>query len=182
MLILLIAFLILIGIGLLNPGFFMQTKKLVSKIDFHTALMKVMLSFLLFAGAINIDLNILKKEILAILTFSTIGVVISTFVVAILFYFASAFGIEINFIYCLLFGALISLTEPITVLGILKTAKIPPTLETKVSGESLFNDRVAVVVFLTIFEVIVSDVQNVSAGRVAWLFIKEAGGGMVFGF
>ncbi|MDQ6755614.1 MAG: sodium:proton antiporter [Bacteroidota bacterium] len=182
MLLSLVASLIIIGIGWLHPGFFIETKKLISTIDFHTALMKVMLSFLLFAGAIHIDLNLLKKESLAILTFSTIGVVISTFIVAVLFYFVSAaFGLHIEFIYCLLFGALISPTDPIAVLGILKTAKIPTTLEMKISGESLFNDGVAVVVFVTIYEVIVSGVQNVSAGQVAWLFIKEAGGGILFG-
>jgi CPA1 family monovalent cation:H+ antiporter len=160
----------------------METKKLISTIDFHTALMKVMLSFLLFAGAIHIDLNMLKKESMAILTFSTIGVIISTFIVAVLFYLISgAFSLRIDFIYCLLFGSLISPTDPIAVLGILKTAKIPPTLEMKISGESLFNDGVAVVVFVTIYEVIITGIQNVSAGQVAWLFIKEAGGGIVFG-
>jgi CPA1 family monovalent cation:H+ antiporter len=183
MLLSLIASLILISIGVLDPPFFMHTKILISSIDFHTALMKVMLSFLLFAGAIHIDLNMLKKESLAILIFSTIGVVISTFIVAVLFYVvANAFGFDISFIYCFLFGALISPTDPIAVLGILKTAKIPSTLEMKISGESLFNDGVAVVVFVTIYEVIVSGVQNVSAGQVAWLFVKEAGGGILFGF
>lgn len=182
MLISLVASLLLIGIGLLYPSFFIETKRLISAIDFHTALMKVMLSFLLFAGAIHIDLNMLKKQILPIATFSTIGVLISTFIVAALFYAATkAFGLSIDFIYCLLFGALISPTDPIAVLGILRKAKIAPTLEMKFSGESLFNDGVAVVVFITIYEVITAGIQNISATEIAWLFIKEAGGGIAFG-
>ena len=182
MLLSLLASLILIVIGLLNPDFFSETKKIVSSINFHTALMKVMLSFLLFAGAIQIDINQLKKESLAILTFSTIGVLLSTIIVATLFYAVTKiFGMPIDFIYCLLFGALISPTDPIAVLGILRKAKIPSTLEMKISGESLFNDGVAVVVFVTIYEVITSGIQNTSAVKIAWLFIKEAGGGIAFG-
>ena len=100
MLISLVASLLLIIIGLMVPSFFTDTKKIISGIDFHTALMKVMLSFLLFAGAIQIDVNQLKKESLTILTFSTIGVLISTFIVAILFYVVTmAFGFSIDFIY-----------------------------------------------------------------------------------
>ncbi len=136
----------------------------------------------MFAGAIHIDLNMLKKQILPIVTFSTIGVLISTFIVAALFFTAAkAFGVLIDFIYCLLFGALISPTDPIAVLGILRQAKIAPTLEMKFSGESLFNDGVAAVVFVTIYEVITTGIQNISAGKIAWLFIKEAGGGVAFG-
>lgn len=181
MLISLVASLIII-IGLLYPAFFAGTKRLLNTIDFHTALMKVMLSFLLFAGAIHVDLNMLKKESVAIFTFSTIGVIISTFLVAALFYAASnALGLAIDFISCLLFGALISPTDPIAVLGILRKAKIPPTLEMKISGESLFNDGVAVVVFITIYEIISVGIQNISAGQIAWLFIKEAGGGITLG-
>jgi CPA1 family monovalent cation:H+ antiporter len=182
MLLSLVASLLIIVIGLLYPAFFIETKRLVSTIDFHTALMKVMLSFLLFAGAMHVDLNMLRKESLAIFTFSTIGVLVSTFIVAALFYVAAiAFGLAIDFIYCLLFGALISPTDPIAVLGILKKAKIAPTLEMKFSGESLFNDGVAVVVFITIYEVITAGLQNISVGEIAWLFLKDAGGGIAFG-
>jgi CPA1 family monovalent cation:H+ antiporter len=182
MLISLVASLLVIVIGLLYPAFFIETKRLISTIDFHTALMKVMLSFLLFAGAMHVDLNMLRKESLAIFTFSTIGVLVSTFIVAALFYVvANGFGLAIDFIFCLLFGALISPTDPIAVLGILKKAKITPTLEMKFSGESLFNDGVAVVVFITIYEVITAGIQNISVGEIAWLFLKDAGGGIAFG-
>ena len=182
MIISIITSLVIVGIGFFNPGLFKQTTQFISKIDFHTALMKVMLSFLLFAGAVHINFNRLKKESAAIITFSTIGVVMSMFIVAGLFFTAAKlFGLSINFIPCLLFGALISPTDPIAVLGILKQSKIPSTLEMKISGESLFNDGVAVVVFITIYEIIGVGIENISFVQIVWLFIKEAGGGILFG-
>lgn len=182
MLISLVASLVIIGIGYLHPNFFIKTTHLISTLDFNTALMKVMLSFLLFAGAIHIDVNEMKNESAPIIVFSTIGVFISTFIVAALFYFVTKWiGFSIDFIYCLLFGALISPTDPIAVLGILKQAKIPSSLEVKISGESLFNDGVAVVVFATIYEIITAGLQNISVPQIAWLFLREAGGGIAFG-
>lgn len=182
MLISIVVSLCIIGIGNFNPAFFKQVTDLISTIDFHTALMKMMLNFLLFAGAIHIDINQLKHEKLSIITFSTIGVLVSTFIIGgLLFFVSNWLGFEINFIYCLLFGALISPTDPIAVLGILKQAKIPTSLEIKISGESLFNDGVAVVVFLTISEIINVGIDKVTFGQIAWLFLKEAGGGLLFG-
>ncbi len=182
MIISLIASLCVIGIGFFNPEFFRKTTQAISTIDFQTALMKVMLSFLLFAGAIHIDSSKLKTEGVSILVFATIGVMISTFIVAFLLYFVAGwFGIHIYFIYCLLFGALISPTDPIAVLGILKQSKIPSSLEIKISGESLFNDGVAIVIFITISEVISAGIDEVSFTEVSWLFIREAGGGILFG-
>ncbi|HVG42299.1 MAG TPA: sodium:proton antiporter, partial [Chitinophagaceae bacterium] len=182
MIISIVASLGIVSIGFFNPDFFKKTTDLISTIDFHTALMKVMLSFLLFAGAIHIDIHKLKKESVSIITFSTIGVLLSTFIVAgLLFVVAKGFGLSIGFIYCLLFGALISPTDPIAVLGILKQSKIPSSLEMKISGESLFNDGVAVVVFITIYEIINVGFENISFLEIGWLFIKEAGGGILFG-
>jgi CPA1 family monovalent cation:H+ antiporter len=182
MLISLVVSLLVIATGWLHPGLFLKTTDVIRTIDFNTALMKVMLAFLLFAGAIHIDLKQLKEESAAIITFSTIGVLVSTFIIAALMFVVTKwFGIPINFIYCLLFGALISPTDPIAVLGILKKAKIPLTLEMKISGESLFNDGVAVVVFITIYEIIKVGYDNVSALQIGWLFLKEAGGGLIFG-
>ncbi len=176
------ASLFIVGIGFFKPDFFKKTIDIIRSIDFHTALMKVMLSFLLFAGAIHIDINKLKKESVSIIMFSTIGVLLSTFIVAGLLYMvAKLFGLSIDFIYCLLFGALISPTDPIAVLGILKQSKIPSSLEMKISGESLFNDGVAVVVFATIYEIINAGIGNVTFFEIGWLFIKEAGGGILFG-
>jgi len=183
MLISLLASLVVIVAGKIHPVFFGETIKVISSIDFHTALMKVMLSFLLFAGAIHIDAKKLMAESAYIITFSTIGVLISTFVVGSLFYGTTLlFGININYLYCLLFGALISPTDPIAVIGILKKAKIPSSLEIKISGESLFNDGVAVVVFATIYEVANVGMSNISGWKVVWLFLQETGGGLIFGW
>ncbi len=183
MIISLIASLLIIVIGKINPVFYQKVTQLINVIDFKTALFKIMLSFLLFAGAFHINATKLKKEIVPIITFSTIGVLVSTFIVAgLLFITAKLFNVPIDFIYCLLFGALISPTDPIAVLGILKEAKIPSTLEIKISGESLFNDGVGVVVFITILEIASAGLQNMSTGKIVWLFIKEAGGGIAIGF
>jgi monovalent cation:H+ antiporter, CPA1 family len=176
------ASLCVVGLGLFSPNIFQKTIEIVRTVDFHTALMRVMLSFLLFAGAIQIDINMLKKESISIITFSTIGVLLSTFIIGGLLYVVSQwFGLSIGFIYCLLFGALISPTDPIAVLGILKHSKIPATLEIKISGESLFNDGVAIVVFITIFEIINTGAENITFLKIGWLFLKEAAGGILFG-
>ncbi len=183
MIISLAASLAIIAMGSFKPDLFAATNHFIGSIDFDTALMDVMLSFLLFAGAIHIDLERLKKQKLAVMTFATIGILISTFLIGGLFYYATQlFGIQIDFIYCLLFGSLISPTDPIAVLGILKKANIPPTLETKISGESLFNDGVAVVIFTTILQVINKGQHNVTVGDIGWLFLEEAGGGLLLGW
>jgi CPA1 family monovalent cation:H+ antiporter len=117
-----------------------------------------------------------------IMTFSTIGVLLSTLVIGVLMYFIFGFfQTNIPFIYCLLFGALISPTDPIAVLGILKEAKIPASLEIKITGESLFNDGVGVVVFATILEIAQLGIDKISFGEIAWTFLKEAGGGILWG-
>ncbi|MDQ6902108.1 MAG: sodium:proton antiporter [Bacteroidota bacterium] len=183
MLISLIASLAVIGIGNIYPEFFTQTIQSISAIDFNTVVLKVMLSFLLFAAAIHIDVKKLKSERMSIITFSTIGILISTVTVgALLYATTSLFGLNVNFLYCLIFGALISPTDPIAVVGILKKAKIPATLETKISGESLFNDGVGVVLFITFYEVAKIGYENISIWRIIWLFIREAGGGLLLGW
>ncbi|HXS56383.1 MAG TPA: sodium:proton antiporter [Hanamia sp.] len=183
MLISLIASLAVIGVGLIFPEFFKKTTEGISTIDFHDAVMKVMLSFLLFAAAIRIDAKKLKAERTAIITFSTISVLISTVVVGSLLYLTtSLFGLSVDFLYCLVFGALISPTDPIAVVGILKKAKIPVSLETKISGESLFNDGVGVVLFITFYEIAQIGISNTSLWDIIWLFIREAGGGLLLGW
>ena len=182
MIISLAASLAVIVAGIFSPAVLHTVRSTIGAIDFNTTLMKVMLGFLLFAGAIHVDFYQLKKEAAAVITFSTIGVLLSTFIVGgALFFITGWFGLSIPFIYCLLFGALISPTDPIAVLGILKQANIPPSLEMKISGESLFNDGVAVVIFMTIAEVIAVGINQVSFGSISWLFIKEAGGGLLYG-
>lgn len=183
MLISLIASLAVIGLDKIYPEFFVNIIASIRAIDFNTVVLKVMLSFLLFAAAIHIDVKKLRRERMSVVTFSTISILISTLIVGFLFYITtSLFALRISFLYCLLFGALISPTDPIAVIGILRKAKIPSSLETKISGESLFNDGVGVVLFITFYEIAKIGLTNISVWKVLWLFIREAGGGLLFGW
>lgn len=182
MLLSLMVSLLTVGAGLVFPDFFSQINQIIGTIDFHTAVMKIMLSFLLFAGAIQVDYKKLRNERTAIITFSTLGVIISTLVVGFLLYWCIfLFGLQVNLLYCLIFGALISPTDPVAVLGILKRTKIAPSLETKISGESLFNDGAAVVLFILFYEIAQLGFENVSVWDILWLFVREAGGGVLLG-
>lgn len=181
MLIALAMSLALIGLRLLGIDVATPAERILSSIDFDDTLLQGFLSFLLFAGALHIDLSDLSKQKSVIATLATAGLLVSTAIVAFALYLTMPLiGVEMPLIYCLLFGALISPTDPIAVMGILKSAHAPLSLETKIAGESLFNDGVAVVVFLVLLE-IVRGTHEVTAGFVAWLFIQEAVGGAVFG-
>ncbi|PCJ34073.1 MAG: sodium:proton antiporter [Cellvibrionales bacterium] len=158
-----------------------QAQEMLASIDFDQTLLHGMLSFLLFAGALHVNLHDLAQQRWVIGILSTVGVVGATFLIGGGVYYLFAWlDIEVPFIYCLLFGSLISPTDPIAVLGILKSAGAPKTLETKITGESLFNDGVAVVVFLVLAGIATGE-GEVSATSIAILFIKEAIGGLVFG-
>ncbi|HQW26713.1 MAG TPA: sodium:proton antiporter [Saprospiraceae bacterium] len=155
---------------------------LISGLDFTEVLMGAMLNFLLFAGAIHVNFADLKQQRLPVLTFSTISVVISTFTIGVIFYYvAPLFGIQLPFLYCLLFGALISPTDPIAILGILRKAKVTKSLETKITGESLFNDGVAVVLFAVILQLTRTSDTEISLISITWLLAKEAIGGLFLG-
>lgn len=150
-------------------------------LDFSKLLLEAMLSFMLFAGAIHIHFDDLKKEKFSIILFSTFSVLLSTFLVGFATQFIlSLFSVTVPFTQGLLFGALISPTDPISVLAILKKAGVSKSLETKIAGESLFNDGVAVVVFLTILSV-ASGNEEFSFTSSILLFGKEAVGGILFG-
>ena len=182
MLISLVCSLLLLGIGRLNPALIERPVAVIRSLDFETLLMRVMLSFLLFAGAIHIDVKKLRREFAPIATYATVGVVLSTGIIGILMSFIFGwFGLPVPLIYCFLFGALISPTDPIAVLGILKDAKIPSSLEIKIAGESLFNDGVGVVIFASLLEIALLGTENLSVGDIAVLFVKEAGGGIIWG-
>ncbi len=181
MLIALVMSLGLIALGSLGIGIEQQVEKLLHSIDFDETLLHGMLSFLLFAGALHINLEDLSREKRIIGILATGGVVGSTFLVGILSWWTfNAMGLGMPLIYCLLFGALISPTDPIAVLSILKSARVPKSLETKISGEALFNDGVAVVVFIVLLEV-VTGTHEVTPAAVALLFAKETLGGIAFG-
>ncbi len=153
----------------------------LSSIDFNQTLMHGMLSFLLFAGALHVNLNDLAKNKWVIGSLAVVGTLLSTFLLGwVTWVVLGWLGFNISFLYCLVFGALISPTDPIAVLGILKRAGAPKSLETKITGESLFNDGVGVVVFITILEIATGS-HELSVGHIAGLFLQEAVGGAVFG-
>ncbi|MCG9790921.1 cation:proton antiporter [Flavobacterium algicola] len=171
----------IIGVSYIIPSIEENVETVLKEIDFSELLLEVMLSFMLFAGAIHIKFKDLKAEKLSIMLFSTISVVISTFIVGYAsFWLLNSFNLDVNLIQCLLFGALISPTDPIAVLSILKTAGVTKSLETKIAGESLFNDGVAVVVFISILQLAKPD-ADVSMLSIATVFGQEAIGGIILG-
>jgi CPA1 family monovalent cation:H+ antiporter len=156
----------------------------LQSIDFNETLMKGMLSFLLFAGALHVDMSALLSRKWEIGAMATFGVLISTAIIGFTMnYVFAAAGLDIPLAYCLVFGALISPTDPIAVLGILKTIEVPKALEAKIAGESLFNDGVGVVVFTILAAVALGGEggQAIGAADIAKLFVMEAFGGAALG-
>ncbi len=150
-------------------------------IDFHETLMQGMLSFLLFAGALHVNLSDLREQKWVITLLATFGVLMSTFLVGgFTYWLMQLLDLHLPLVYCLVFGALISPTDPIAVLGIIKTTQAPQSLVTKITGESLFNDGVGVVVFTVLAGIAIGD-QSVSAVSIGVLFAEEALGGAIFG-
>ena len=150
-------------------------------IDFDEILLNAMLSFLLFAGALHINLDVLLTRRWAVLAMALFGVVISTFVVGFGFKLLTGLlGLDVPMVWCLVFGALISPTDPVAVLGILKSARVPPELEAKIGGESLFNDGVGVVVFAICLAAALGG-GEFSMAHALELFVVEAFGGALLG-
>lgn len=178
-----IAFTVVITIlGSFNHYLLDEARLVIQSVDFETALLDIMLSFLLFAGALHTKLDALKRQKGPIALFATIGIVLSTFLIGtMMYYLFMAFSYPIPYLFCLLFGALISPTDPIAVLGILKDANAPKKLETKIVGESLFNDGVGVVVFIVLFKVAEQGLDAMSIGDVGLLFLTEVAGGLILG-
>jgi len=181
MLIALIMSLGLLVSGILFPSLVPHYELLIHSIDFNKTLMSGMLSFLLFAGALHVNIDDLLKQKWIITIMATLGVVGSTFLIGyMVYYLLPMLGLEIPFIFALVFGALISPTDPIAVIGILKQVGAPKSLETKMAGESLFNDGVGVVVFSVILDIALGH-GDASFSHISLLFIEEAVGGALFG-
>lgn len=183
--VLIISLLLSLGlVGLANlgfTGFADKERTLLSGIDFTDVLMQGMLSLLLFAGALHVEFRQLKTYRRQIATLAIGGTIASTLVVGFgVWYVLSVLGIAIPLSYCLVFGALISPTDPIAVLGILKSAQVPHNLETTIAGESLFNDGIGVVMF-TLLLAMVTENAAPSIGHGMSLFVREALGGMLYG-
>lgn len=169
--------------GLFNDKIISVAENTINQIDFSDLILDILLSFLLFAGALHTDWERLKEQGVPILILATVGVLTSTFLVGTVFFYLvnNLLGFSVSYIHCLLFGALISPTDPIAVLGILKQIGVPKQLEIKFVGESLFNDGVGVVIFLTLFNIASKGIDNVTASEVAILFAEEVVGGIGLG-
>lgn len=158
-----------------------DAKVLLERIDFNETLLEGMLSFLLFAGALHVNLNDLRRQTWVIASLATVGVCLSTFLVGTATYYLLAWlGLPLPYLYCLLFGALISPTDPIAVMATVKRLGVSKDLETTIAGESLFNDGVGVVVFMVLL-MLLQQPDNITAANVALIFAEEAVGGIVFG-
>ena len=174
-------------IGLIFPKFLESVIEMNNSFDFSVLLIDIMLPFLLFAGAISVNVHQLLKDKLTILLLASFGVVFSTFAVGLgVFWLVEQpfFGLDtlgLTLVDCLLFGSLIAPTDPIAVLSIVKKMKLSPTTETRIAGESLFNDGIGVVVFLTLLKVKMSGIENVTIGNVSSLFANEVFGGIFIG-
>jgi len=157
----------------------------LDQIDFHEALMHGMLSFLLFAGALHVNFSVFRTRLRAIGVLATLGTMISTFAVGTgIWLLFDLFDANLPFIWALVFGALISPTDPVAVLGLFKSVKVPETLEAKMAGESLFNDGVGVVVFTVVVSIAVASstgTGGLGVVEVADLFFTEIVGGAVLG-
>ncbi|TVQ89471.1 MAG: sodium:proton antiporter [Chromatiaceae bacterium] len=176
---------LLLSLALLLPipgsdGLEQEVRLLLESIDFDKTVLHGMLSFLLFAGALHVNLQDLIRHRRVIAFLASASVLLATAIVGagawLLF---RLLGLEVPLIYCLLFGALIAPTDPIAVLGILKTAGAPPSLEAKITGESLFNDGVAVVLFLVLLEIAIG--VDMTLTDILGMFLREALGGLLLG-
>jgi len=182
--VMLVALLVSLGLQLLGPlgsGIEAMAETLLHAVDFDDALLHGMLAFLLFAGALHVNLGDLAQQGRVIALLASVGVLGATFLAGSFAWLVfAAVGIDVPLVWCLVFGSLIAPTDPIAVLGILKTAGAPKSLETKITGESLFNDGVAVVIFLVLVGVATGETPA-EPGAIAWLFVQETVGGALFG-
>ena len=190
MMVALVASLSLVALDLTFPslGMSILVNKFLGNIDFNVTLMQGMLSFLLFAGALHVDLDQLLENKWTILTFASIGVLVSSFVIGGGFWLISgAVGLSLPFLVCLLLGVMVSPTDPVAVLGVLKTLQVPSPLKAKIAGESLFNDGVAVVLFSVLVSLVFGNggeeglETSFQLTSVIWLLTKEALGGLFLG-
>ncbi len=175
--------------GYFHPPIQQTVVHVLEQFDFKEVLLDVMLSFLLFAGALGIDLNKLAEHKWTILSLAIMGTLISTFIVGgLMFYVFELLGMQVAFPICLVFGALISPTDPIAVLALVKKIGVSKDLEIKIAGESLFNDGIGVVLFLTLLNIAFPEAAGHGGGgegpnflSIASLFVLEVGGGLLLG-
>jgi|TARA_R110000868_G_scaffold38_16_gene382 monovalent cation:H+ antiporter, CPA1 family len=180
------ASLVLIGVELAFPQFviYEDAVALLNQVDFQSTVLDGMLAFLLFAGALHVDFNAMRSRLLTISIMATFGVLISTALIGTGFWLlANLFGVAIPFVWALVFGALISPTDPVAVLSTLKQVKVPQALESTMTGESLFNDGVGVVLFTVVLAAATTmGGEGLDAFHIGELFLVEAVGGGLLGW
>jgi monovalent cation:H+ antiporter, CPA1 family len=182
----LVASLALIGVEIARPEvhLYEDLMVLLRQVDFRATVLNGMLAFLLFAGSLHVDLSLLRRRAWPIGIMATAGVAISTAIIGVgLWWISGMLGMPLPLAWALVFGALISPTDPVAVLSTLKSVKVPETLEADMSGESLFNDGVGVVVFTVLLAIASGGGEGgASHGHIAELFFVEALGGAALGF
>jgi len=183
MLIALMASLSVTGLdAVFDLGYGEQARLALAQIDFHDSLMIGMLHLLLFAGALHTDLDALLRHKWHILLMASLGVLISTFFIGVATYaLLGVLGYQVSLIWCLVFGSLISPTDPVAVLSIIRTLTVPKTLQTKIAGESLFNDGIGVVIFLALLGIATSPTGHVSPSEIGILLFEEVVIGVLIG-
>ncbi|MCS5645560.1 MAG: sodium:proton antiporter [Candidatus Marinimicrobia bacterium] len=183
----LLASLSIIGLNLIVPSaqIGQRVTDVLRQIDFNETLMHGMLSFLMFAGALHADFSAIKTSRLTIGVMAVFGTLISTFVIGTSIWFLLGyFEFKLPFVWALVFGALISPTDPVAVLSLFKTVEVPDTLQAKMTGESLFNDGVGVVLFTVVLAIALADEGhggNIGPTEVIKLFFTEVAGGALLG-
>ena len=177
----------ILAIGLVFPSVLNSVSSIIKSFDFEILLIDIMLPFLLFAGAISVNVHELLKDKVTILLLATFGVLFSTFAVGTGVYWLVELPIfnlntlDLSYVDCLLFGSLIAPTDPIAVLAMVKKMNLSLTTETRIAGESLFNDGIGVVIFLTLLSVKKLGIENVTAESIGSLFATEIIGGIALG-
>lgn len=173
----------IISLSQISTGFASMVRSELALINFSEFLLGILLSFLLFAGSLHVNLDDLKSSARSIIAFATLGTAISTFLIGgALYYVMDFFGHPFSLMVSLLFGALISPTDPIAVMGILKKADLPKTIQINIIGESLFNDGIGVVIFATLLKMSSVGTGHFGAADIALLFLQEAVGGIIAGW
>ena len=178
---------IVLIVGIISPEFLSLATSLTQQFDFSELLINVMLPFLLFAGAISVNVHELLNDKWVILLLASFGVIFSTFAVGTAVFWITQqplFGLSemgLTYVDCLLFGSLIAPTDPIAVLAMVKKMNLSSVTETRIAGESLFNDGIGVVVFLTLLSIKMEGIENITPQSVSLLFINEVVGGVILG-
>ncbi len=174
--------LVVLSSRLWDFGHYSEIKSIIEHTDLSNIMLKIMLGFLLFAGSLHVNWPDIKSQLKPISLFAVGGVMLSTIIIAVMLYEVShLLAADIGFIYCLIFGALISPTDPIAVLGILTKANVSKKIESTIIGESLFNDGIGVVVFIALLETLKLGNDKINFSHFGISFLQEAGGGIFFG-